>query len=133
MTIVRTLKSTSNIYQQKETSGNPKKISIKLFKNHFLWRKIPFAAFSAEHMMVKDSEGIRLYAALTAISSGANDKSLDKNFAVSNPPRFLLYQGINLSIILPGTVISVNEKKLRNSFKPYVELDQLQFRHHSCL
>lgn len=40
--------------------------------------------------MDKDSEGIRLYPALTSTSSEAQDMSFDKNFAVSNPPRFLL-------------------------------------------
>lgn len=42
--------------------------------------------------MVKASSGIKLDAALTSISSGANDMSFDKNLAVSIPPRFLLYR-----------------------------------------
>jgi hypothetical protein len=43
-------------------------------------------------MRVKDSTGIKLDAALTSVSSGANDTSFDKNLAVSIPPWFLLYE-----------------------------------------
>lgn len=41
--------------------------------------------------MNEEWAGIKLYAALTETSSGADKMSLDKNFAVSIPPRFLLY------------------------------------------
>lgn len=53
-------------------------------------------------MMVKDSNGMRLYPALTSTRSGANDISFDKNFAVSTPPRFLLdqfHENVNLTDI----------------------------------
>lgn len=48
-------------------------------------------------MMLKDSTGIKLYAALTSPSLGANDISFEKNLAVSIPPWFLLYE-IHLNI-----------------------------------
>lgn len=53
-------------------------------------------------MMVKDSNGMRLYPALTSTRSGANGISFDKNFAVSTPPRFLLdqfHENVNLTDI----------------------------------
>lgn len=57
----------------------------------FILVDIPLDNFRAEQITVKDSKGMRLYAELMEIMSGANDMSFDKNLAVSNPPRFLLY------------------------------------------
>lgn len=60
--------------------------------NNLNYKHVPFITFKAGYMIGKDSTGMELYLASIVASSGAHKMSFDRNFAVSIPPRFLLYQ-----------------------------------------